>query len=81
MCVSPYIYIGLGQLRCVYVCECVRECEYWWLQYLAKPTLSAWALYPHHVYPSHLPWSLSSHTTLPLRALESWSLTLQTDVF
>lgn len=80
VCVSPYIYIGLGQLRCVClcVCLCVRACP--WPQYLAKPTSSTWALYPHHVCPSHRPWSLCSHATLlSPRALESWSLTLQTD--
>lgn len=62
----------------VCVSMCVRACP--WPQYLAKPTSSTWALYPHHVCPSHRPWSLCSHATLlSPRALESWSLTLQTD--
>ena len=77
MCVCISIYIHRAGPAQVCVCECVCACECGWPQYLAK--LTTWALYPQHVYPSHLPRSLYSHATLPWRGLESWSVTLQTD--
>lgn len=79
VCISIYIYTGLGQLRCVLcICECV--CEGW----VALVNCQVYSFHPgptspHHVYPLHPPRILYSHSTLLPRALESWSLTLQTD--